>query len=760
MESGKVTLSFGGADKDAAADDLEEDGIYAFALSPDNLLVVTSHRSGLLKLWTKADGSLVKMWRGIHNGPIQQLAFSANSSLIATGGSDTIIRVWNHEHKMCVASLKGCQGVVCSLIFHPDPDRKIVIAVGDNNLIIGWSFETRSVVFTLTGHFSKVTSLLFSNDQQFLVSTGRDKVVIVWDIEANPPTQKSTIPLMEPIEGGVILKDGTLLPDGHTCKKGKIYIVAGGTEGVLKVWEITKGKLIYSQTNSIIQTTSDAGEMTISQLMFNEQTALLATVTVDHMILIQTLETFDYVKQIIGYHDDILDLVVFGEDDRYLAMATNSKHIKLYDTQNMNCRLLLGHTDIVLSLAAINKYIVSSSKDNTIRLWSVDFENFGASCVAIGAKHTASVGSVSFGMMSHTLCASVSQDTCLKVWKVPKKFFSNEILELSCSGTQIVHEKDVNCVSVSPNDKLIATGSQDKTAKLWDATNLSLVGVFRGHRRGVWSVRFSPIDQVLLTTSADASIKLWSLTHMTCVKTLEGHESSVLKGEFIGNGTQILSAAADGIIKVWSIKTSDCCTTLEHDCKIWSIAVPASESYFYSGGSDSQLIKWKDVTDELKQKQFQERQDLVLEDQTLNNLLKEKKLLKALKYSLRLERPLLTLRIITDIMRTGEEAGLEETVTKLNELHRETLFKHATSWNTNSRNCRPAQLILAILLKQTLTNEYRPPGLQKIVEESLPYTERHFKRITEYVKDLKFLEYTIKCMQPTFNVNDQNFNDM
>lgn len=81
--------------------------------------------------------------------------------------------------------------------------------------------------------------------------------------------------------------------------------------------------------------------------------------------------------------------------------------------------------------------------------------------------------------------------------------------------------QDVNSVAVSPNDKLLASGSQDRTAKLWSLAgegDVGLLGVFRGHRRGIWTVCFSPVDQVLATSSADGTTKLWSLQDFSCLK--------------------------------------------------------------------------------------------------------------------------------------------------------------------------------------------------------------------------------------------------
>lgn len=55
--------------------------------------------------------------------------------------------------------------------------------------------------------------------------------------------------------------------------------------------------------------------------------------------------------QFVGYADEILDVALLGPNDSYLAVATNSADIKVYNMENQGCQLLRAHSDFVLTLA-------------------------------------------------------------------------------------------------------------------------------------------------------------------------------------------------------------------------------------------------------------------------------------------------------------------------------------------------------------------------------------------------------------------------
>lgn len=77
--------------------------------------------------------------------------------------------------------------------------------------------------------------------------------------------------------------------------------------------------------------------------------------------------------------------------------------------------------------------------------------------------------------------------------------------------TVVGHQKYINAVRISPNDKLIASSSQDKTIKIWTASNLMLSMTLSGHKKGVWDIAFSPVDKLLVSASGDKTLKIWNL---------------------------------------------------------------------------------------------------------------------------------------------------------------------------------------------------------------------------------------------------------
>lgn len=730
-----------------AVKDTEVDQIYTFQISHDNSSVLTAHKSGLMKLWDRETGKQQKMWRSGHKGPVAMLAFESSDENVASGGSDGNVRLWDLSHNTCTSSLRGAMGVFSVLKYHSDVSKQLIFGAADDTKIRSWNSKTGKEVLVYSGHFSKITSLQFCPDGEHMVSSGRDRVLILWKLKDTKAFK--VIPVYESIEATILLPPSFKIPNfKKKVETEGIYVACAGEKGVIKVWNMVMGRLMFEQSNSLVSPTTEEGGLAITHLIYNDVRNILSVVTADHNIIIHELETFDCVKQMVGFTDEVLDIVIVGKEEKHIAVATNSRDLKYYEIDSMNCQIVKGHTDIILALANFPtkpEMFVSSGKDNSVRIWLQTPEN-EITCIGLGARHTASVGSVFTAQTSSDFFTSVSQDNCLKVWRVPKEFSTCD-QKIKSTHTELAHQIDINCVTVSPNDKMIATGSQDKTAKLW-TEDLNLLGVLKGHRRGVWCVKFSPADQVIITSSADSSIKLWSIADLSCLKTFEGHESSVLKVEFLSRGQQIMSTGADGLIKLWNIKTSECKMSLDnHEGKVWSLAISKDESVVITGGSDSKLVKLKDITIERKEKMSKEREEIILQEQELINLLHDKKMVKALKLAIRMNRPLNVLKIVNVVLKGGNEK-LRETLKEINNTQKESLLKFAAEWNTNNKNCHAAQLVFNIIAPEIITGSLKVPALANFIEGALPYTERHFERLTNLLQDLNLITYTVNCMQP------------
>ena len=285
-----------------------------------------------------------------------------------------------------------------------------------------------------------------------------------------------------------------------------------------------------------------------------------------------------------GGHSMSVESVAFHPTLPFLATGSSDTTAKLwYLSHNLSkatCVATLNNhgidlnsnPDTIWSVAFHpNELLLAIGCGNSIvKLWSFSPDGSINNCVATLVEHRAVVFSVAFHPTLPIL-ATGSRDETVKLWRLDNPNGSAAICVATLNSSNGGHNDFVMSVAFHPTFPLLATGSDDNTAKLWrldNPDNLTATCVATldssngGHSSGVNSVAFHPTAPLLATGSQDRTVKLWRLDNpdgsaATCVATLDssngGHRFSVQSVAFHPNLPFLVSGSQDNTAKLWKL---------------------------------------------------------------------------------------------------------------------------------------------------------------------------------------------------------------
>ena len=564
-------------------------------------------------MWDLDTKTMLRTWKA-HDAPIASMAFDPSGKLLLTGSADHTAKVWDVTKCYCTHNFKHSFGVVDLVTFSKTTKPLYAITCCDDQVVRVWDLyasKESQLVAELKGHLNSVTSLCVCDDGLLLTSS-RDKTVILWDLATGK--QLKTAVVYEAIECirvippsfypglGISPSRSQSQPkpkSKSTSKKAtsivspsEFYIAMAGERGLVhiqRVYSTSNDGQSSWQLDDVLDSVNDnelvffkremeqtkahnnayyASLFILKSLLVCEATSTLLGVTNSNNFKVYSVAdcALTYRSTVIGNNDEIVDLCYVG-DSNHLAVATNSYELRLLSIPTFSSNLLYGHRDTILSIKATadGKFILTSSKDKTIRLWHVPSQL----CLVTCEGHLQDVSCCALSQRPHAIAKSLmrmiyrdalqndcnhmysaaqreqlledlmndadalvapefwvsgSEDKTLKVWDL------NAVSEGKLRGAKVTvkaHDKSINAVCVAPNDKLVASCSMDKTIKLWSLPTLSPVMTLSGHKKGVWDISFSTLSSILLSCSGDQTLRVWNVKDGSTLYTIEGFDHSV-----------------------------------------------------------------------------------------------------------------------------------------------------------------------------------------------------------------------------------------
>ena len=462
-----------------------------------------------------------------------------------------------------------------------------------------------------------VYSIAFTPSGQQLISGSYDKKIIIWQLQAisgqKPDITKDPsadlFQKQQEFAAPDKVKAISISPDGNT-------VASGGDDNDITLWELNSGKKLktLSQHREPI---SERG------LAFSPDGHYLASGSYDDTAIIWQLDTGKPVQVLTGHTGDV-NKVSFSAGGKSLATASEDKTLRLWEVATGKPqRVFNGHQNTVWTVSWFGDYLVSGSDDRTIRLWD------SSSGVSLRVLQGHESGVQDLALHGGSLWSASNDGTARRwplslpfqqAWQLPSEPASTVITpDLThvaigfANGTlalydgkkpdpvwhkTAVHSKDIQRMSVSRDGSLLASGSFDNTAKLWQIHNtekgisLEETQTLAGHKDAIHALAFSPDAKTLATASYDSRIGLFDLDKSKPARFINpAHQGHVNSVEFDNSGKQLVSSGfEDRSLKLWNLQNTPPTSLnfpIANDSLLWASISPDNQKLVSVGRDQS-----------------------------------------------------------------------------------------------------------------------------------------------------------------------------
>jgi WD40 repeat protein len=495
---------------------------------------------------------------------------------------------WHYVHRLCnqeLLTLDKHLGPVNCVVYCPQGKWIASSAVDINNEDVGEvrisNPKTGQFLRKLTGQHAPVRWMSVNRDGSRLATTSwrtrqsDRREIKLWDMQTGVAIQ--TIPV--PISPAVRI---VLSPDG--------LLVAGiSNERGVQVWEVASGRELWAAKKHT--------DIHLS-LNFSPEGKMLASSSRDGTVGFWNPMNGDEALPALTTGGDTR-YVCFSPDGRYLATALYQKRVKVWEIASMK-EVVNFHRHQSGMLQAIfspdGQRIASLEGQGTVRIWDI---HSGEERIIRG--NPLRTRCVAFNHDGSSLAAGLGDGT-VRIWdtiseqegrslpeswhRIPKLAFTSDSKRIAGAGRHgskqlqfnfaglwdvelgkiqftFKHDDWVRSVAFSHHDRWLATASNDRTAKLWNADTGALLFTLAGHDQAVTSVGFSPDQGHLATGSTDRTVGIWDTATGQLLHKLTGHADEVTQVAYTPDGKYLLSCSRDRTIRMIDRNTQEVCAILD-----------------------------------------------------------------------------------------------------------------------------------------------------------------------------------------------------
>jgi WD40 repeat protein len=321
--------------------------VNSVAFSRDSTKLASASHDKTVKVWDASSGACLHTLEG-HSRKVTSVAFSHDSTKLASASNDKTVKVWDASSRACLHTLEGHSDGVNSVAFSHD-STTLASASYDTTVKV-WDASSGACLQTFEGHSSSVNSVAFSHDSTKLASASDDRTVKLWDASSGA--------CLHTLEGHS--RKVTSVAFSHDSTK----LASASDDRTVKLWDASSGACLH---------TLEGHSSSVSSVAFLRDSTKLASASYDNTVKVWDASSSACLQTPEGHSDDI-NSVVFSHDSTKLASASYDNTVKVWDVSSGEClQTLEGHTDAVRLVAFSHNmaWLASASWDQVVKIWDV-----------------------------------------------------------------------------------------------------------------------------------------------------------------------------------------------------------------------------------------------------------------------------------------------------------------------------------------------------------------------------------------------------